>query len=712
MKSLTRLACSLAAISLLSAGPAAQDTAAQETAFVPVTQEMLNDPEPGQWLHWRGTQNAWGYSPLDQITTANVGQLQLVWAWAMDDTGPQEAAPLIHNGVMYLPNPGAVVQALDAATGDLLWEYRPEPVGDGSGAFGRGVQKNIAIFGDRIFGASPAATIFALDARSGKLIWETKTADPSLGYRYTAGPIVANGKLVTGITGCGRYKDDVCFITGHDPDTGEELWRTSTIARPGEPGGDTWGDLPLRFRAGSDAWIAGSYDPELKIVYWATSQAKPWARSVRGTDGDALYTNSSLALDPDTGELLWYYQYLPGETHDMDEVFETLLIDVDGRKKLYKMGKLGILWQLDRETGEFLDAIDIGYQNLVDVDRETGEVTYRPELIPEIGVEINMCPSTSGFKGWRAMSYDPNTGALYIPVTMNCELATFGPVERVLGGGGAGPVKRINTLHPYSGGNLGELLVIDVREGDIMWRHRTESPINTAALATGGGVVFAGDYDRYVYAYEARTGAILWQTRLPTSAQGFPVSYLAGGRQYVAIPVGTGGASWATMLPRDLTPHIRRPTNGNSIHVFALPADLPVATGRTRTAATDRGAAGAAEASLTVWDGVYTAEQAERGVVPYLENCATCHGEDLGGGSNSPGLVGVSFQFLWGGKTLHELYEAIRTTMPTDNPASLPRETYLDILTYMLQVNEFPAGDEELDAKALGNSLITEEPGA
>jgi len=660
MKSFSRLVCSLAAMSFLSAG-----LGSQETAFVPVTQDMLNDPEPGQWLHWRGTQNAWGYSPLDQITTANVGQLQLVWAWAMDDTGPQEAAPLIHNGVMYLPNPGAVVQALDAATGDLLWEYRPEPVGDGSGAFGRGVQKNIAIFGDRIFGASPAATIFALDARSGKLIWETTTADTSLGYRYTAGPIVANGK-----------------------------------------------HLPLRFRAGSDAWIAGSYDPELKIVYWATSQAKPWARSVRGTDGDALYTNSSLALDPDTGELLWYYQYLPGETHDMDEVFETLLIDVDGRKKLYKMGKLGILWQLDRETGEFLDAIDIGYQNLVDVDRETGEVTYRPELIPEIGVEINMCPSTSGFKGWRAMSYDPNTGALYIPVTMNCELATFGPVERVLGGGGAGPVKRINTMHPYSGGNLGELLVIDVREGDIMWRHRTESPINTAALATGGGVVFAGDYDRYVYAYEARTGEILWQTRLPTSAQGFPVSYLAGGRQYVAIPVGTGGASWAGMVPRDLIPHIRRPSNGNSIHVFALPAELPAAAGgATRLAKADREAAAVA-ATATVWDGVYTAEQAERGAVAYRETCATCHGEDLGGGSNSPGLVGVSFQFLWGDKTLHELYEAIRTTMPTDNPASLPRETYRDILAYMMQVNEFPPGDEELDAEGLGNVLITDRPDA
>ena len=191
------------------------------------------------------------------------------------------------------------------------------------------------------------------------------------------------------------------------------------------------------------------------------------------------------------------------------------------------------------------------------------------------------------------------------------------------------------------------------------------------------------------------------------------MTYLAGGRQYVAIPVGTGGASWAGMVPRDLIPHIRRPSNGNSIHVFALPAELPAAAGgATRIAEADRDAAGTAEASLTVWDGVYTAEQAERGAQPYLENCATCHGEDLGGGSNSPGLVGVSFQFLWGGKTLHELFEAIRTTMPTDNPASLPRGTYLDILTYMMQVNKFPAGNGELDAEALGNILITEEPGA
>ena len=565
---------------------ASSSSTAQVIDYTPVSEEMLRNPAPGEWLNWRGTDNAWGYSPLDQITLDNVGELQLAWSWAMDETGSQEAAPLAHDGILYVPNPRGVIQALDGATGDLIWEYRPgvtlrvdgTRTSDNTGlpanaraVVGRGVQKNIAIYGDMIYAATGDASIVAVDARTGREVWKTAVADPGLGYFYVAGPIVAHGKLITGISGCERYKDDVCFITGHDAITGQELWRTSTIARPGEPGGDTWGDLPLRFRAGSDAWIAGSYDAETNLVYWATSQAKPWARAVRGTAGDALYTNSSLALDPDTGELVWHYQYLPGETHDMDEVFESVLIDLDGRRSLFKMGKLGILWQIDRTTGEFINATDIGYQNILSVDSETGEVRYRPGMIPEIGVEIEMCPSTSGFKSWRAMAFSPLTNALYIPVALNCELATFGPAERILGGGGTGPVRRINTPHPASEGNLGELLVIDIRNGEVMWRHRTPSPINTAALTTAGDLVFAGDWDRHMYAYNAWSGDILWQTRLPTSTQGFPISYLADGKQYVAIPVGGGGSSWSTTLPRELAPSIRRPRNGNSLHVFALP---------------------------------------------------------------------------------------------------------------------------------------------
>jgi alcohol dehydrogenase (cytochrome c) len=546
--------------------------AAQVKDFRAVTEATLRNPAPGDWLNWRRTDNAWGYSPLDQINKGNVQRLQLAWSWAMDSTGAQEATPLVHDGIMYLPNPRGVIQALDAATGDLLWEYRPATTrGSGTGGDGNGVQRNIAIFGDKIFGTTNDAHMIALDARTGKLVWDVQVADSKLGYGYTSGPIVVRGKVIAGMTGCSRYKDDVCFISAHDAATGKQVWRTSTVARPGEPGGDTWGDLPLQFRAGSDAWIPGSYDPDANLVYWATAQAKPWARAVRGTDGDALYTNSTLGLDPDTGAIKWHYQHLPGETQDMDEVFESILIDTGGRKSLFKMGKLGILWQLDRTNGKFIHATDLGYQNIVEVGPETGKVTYQAGKIPQIGVELEMCPSTAGFKDWRAMAYSPQTSALYVPMSLTCESATFGAVEKVIGKGGVGPVKRKDLKHPQSGGNLGEFLAMDIRSGKVLWRQRTPSPSNTAALATAGGLAFGGDWDRHMYAYDAATGKILWQTRLLTSPQGFPITYLAKGKQYVAMPAGTGGGSWSTSIPAELTPEIRQPKSGNALMVFALP---------------------------------------------------------------------------------------------------------------------------------------------
>jgi alcohol dehydrogenase (cytochrome c) len=586
---------------------------AQVKDFRPVTEAMLRKPDAADWLNWRRTDNAWGYSPLDRINRQNVQQLQLAWSWAMDDTGANEATPLVHDGVMYLPNPRGVIQALDAATGDLIWEYRPEApsaptptpapaaqrggsaagVGEqtdiprlsqrpaaaagagGGDDGGRGIQRNIAIYSDKIFGTTNDAHIVALDARTGKLAWDTRVADSRMGYSYTSGPIVVRGKVIAGITGCSRYKDDVCFITGHDAATGKELWRTSTVARPGEPGGETWGDLPLTFRAGSDAWISGTYDPDANLVYWGTAQAKPWARAVRGTDGDALYTNSTLALDPDTGKMKWYYQHLPGETQDMDEVFERILIDTGGRKSVFTMGKLGILWQLDRTTGAFISASDLGYQNIVEVNPNSGKVTYRPGKIPQIGVEVDMCPSTAGFKSWRAMAYSPQTEAMYLPLNLNCEKATFGagPAEKVVGRGGTGAVRRRDYLHPLSDGNLGEFQAVDIKSGRTLWRHRVSSPMNTAALTTAGGLVFAGDWDRHVYAYDASTGKILWQSRLPTSAQGFPITYAAKGKQYVALPAGIGGGSWSTLIAPELAPSIRRPNSGNALLVFALPGD-------------------------------------------------------------------------------------------------------------------------------------------
>ena len=564
--------CALvAALILLSGGAAVQ---AQDRDFTPVTDAMLENPDPADWLSWRRTLDGWGHSPLDQITTDNAHRLQLAWSWGVAP-GSQQTTPLVHDGVMYLANPGEIVQALDAVTGELLWEYRRDAQASAGGSGARpagGRHRNIAIYQDKIYLNSTDAHIVAIDARTGVEVWDTDVGG-GVGYQYSSGSIVADGKVISGLTGCGLYRDDTCYIVGLDAETGGELWRTSTIARPGERGGDTWGDLPVMFRAGSDSWIPGSYDPITRTLFHGTSQAKPWARAARGTDGDALYTNSTLALDPDTGAMKWYYQHLPGETLDMDEVFERILVDYDGRRSVFSMGKIAVLWELDLETGGFRSAKDLGYQTVADIDPASGQVTYREGTNPVLGEETFWCPSTSGFKSWRAMSYHPATEAFYIPLILNCETGVFGPVEKREGGGGAGPVRRTNHFHPDSPDQLGEFLAMSMRTGEVLWRHRFRTPINSAALTTGGGLAVAGDWDRHLYVFDAADGEILWQTRMPTSVQGFPISYAVGGKQYLAVPVGTGGASWTSQIPQQLTPEKQRPVGANAIFVFALPND-------------------------------------------------------------------------------------------------------------------------------------------
>ena len=548
-----------AALLVLLGGAAA---GAQERDLTPVTDAMLQDPDPADWLNWRRTLDGWGYSPLDQIDRDNVDQLQLVWGWQLAP-GLMQAAPLVHDGVMFIPSPRNVVQAVDAVTGDRLWEYRRrfEASTDELDAVGSGMRtRSIAIYGDKIFVNTSDAHIVALDAGTGEIVWDHTVADYRLGYRYTSGPIVVNGNIVSGMTGCQNYKNDVCFISAHDPETGEQVWRTSTIARPGEPGGDTWGDLPLTFRAGADSWIPGSYDPETNLTYWSTSQAKPWARLSRKTDGDALYTNSVLALDPATGELAWYFQFVPGETHDLDDVFESVLIDHHGRKSLFKMGKHGILWELDRVTGAFLAAHDLGYQNVLDVDPGTGEVTYRPEMIPVAGVELDFCPDFGGIRNWRASAYHPETQALYIPIHPTCVRGMFTELEQVEGNdyyADRGWFSRGSRVHPDSGEHAGHLIAMDIDTGEIRWRHSMATRPGGAALTTAGGLVVNADTDRNLFIHDVENGEVLFRTRLPGSVQGFPITYAVGGRQYLAAPVGGGRT--------------------NAIYVFALPERLVAA---------------------------------------------------------------------------------------------------------------------------------------
>jgi alcohol dehydrogenase (cytochrome c) len=541
-------------------------------SYTPITDAMLLNPDPNEWINWRRTLDGWGYSPLKQVTKENAHRLRLAWSWGLG-VGNSQPTPLVHSGVMYVSSPVGAVQALDAETGEFIWEYRKtfeiQPRALAS-------MRNIAIYGDKIFVATQDAHLVALDARTGAVVWDQTVADYKLGYRYNSGPIIAKGKVVTGMNGCDRYKQDTCFISAHDPDTGVLAWRTSTVARPGEPGGESWGDRPLVFRGGGDAWIPGSYDPTINLIYWSTAQAKPWARVQRraaNTESE-LYTNSVLALDADTGKMKWYHQFIPGDSHDIDEVFESILIDYDGRRSLFKMGKAGVLWEMDRVTGKFATAHDLGYQNLFELDRRSGQLIYRPGMVQALNVEVSFCPAIHGFRSWQAMAYHPETRAFYVPMLMACQAGTFPEMEQVEGRGGNGRILGAKFfLHPdVTPGKSGQFLAMDMKTGKVLWRHETRMPMASAALTTGGGLAIVGDSDRYLYVHDAATGKILFQTRLPSAVQGFPITYAIKDTQYLAIPVRTGDGGWlrtgAGITNTQPAPAV------NAIFVFKLPDAL------------------------------------------------------------------------------------------------------------------------------------------
>ena len=520
--------------------------------YAPVTEAMMLHPPASDWLMHYQNYAGWSHSPLKQINVKNVHNLQLRWEWALDDGERQQITPLVHDGVMFVSTAiNNKVQALDARTGDLIWENSLGPRLENQI---NATARAMALYGTQLFYPATDATLYALDARTGKINWKFKFS--SYGNDKIGGLMMADGKLLVALGRCDDPSlQDRCFIAAYDVNDGHQIWKFSTVAYAGEPGGDSWGDLTNAQRAGADAWIAGTYDPKLRLTYWGTGQAKGSKNGI----GDKLFSNATIALDVDTGALKWYEQPAPDEGLDLDEVYEKVLVDEGPRKILLTAGKKGILWQLDRTNGRFLDYVPTVFQNVfASIDRKTGRATYRPDILNPVPGEVRpSCPAASGGHNWPASSYIPETDVILLPLDQIC-VTTQGDV---IG----------NYEAPASDGNIARLSAYRARDLKPVWTLQQRAPFLTSSMTTAGGVGFIGDWDRTFRAFDTKTGKTLWTTRLGTTAQGFPTTYTVGGEQFVAVPTGYNGGSPEVRPDAMLAFERNRPLAGHAIYVFALP---------------------------------------------------------------------------------------------------------------------------------------------
>ena len=578
------VAAALACVAAALATPLPAE--AQGARIDPVTDAELQDPPPEEWLMWRRTLDGWGYSPLDQINRDNVDRLRMVWTRALGP-GRQQGTPLVRNGVLFMPNPRDIIQAIDAVTGDLHWQYtrnRPDDLADYMIGTLVDVNRNVAIHGKLIINTSMDDHIFALHAETGEMVWETEVLDYTVNpANQTSGPIIANGKVISGRSCDPRGGPHSCVVTAHDPATGDELWRTRLIPAPGEPGDETWGDVPYEERRHVGAWMVPSFDPALNLIYVGTSVTSPAPKfMLGGADLAHLYHNSTLALNADTGEIVWYYQHL-NDSWDLDHPFERLLVDTPVRPDPAAVswinprlrpgeerrvvtgipGKTGVVYTLDRETGEFLWATPTITQNVISgIDGATGAVTENAELVfSASGQTVLACPHASGGKDWEAGAYSPLTNTMYMPLRNTCSRMQVRTLED---GDEANRLYALDWRSQIAPGTdqVGAVHAISAETGAIAWKYEQRAATMSLA-ATGGGLIFGGDVNGRFRAFDHETGEILWEVNLGSPVSGFPITYAVDGRQYVAI--GTGYGRFL-----DLTPELR-PSFGNNLFVFALP---------------------------------------------------------------------------------------------------------------------------------------------
>lgn len=545
----------------------------------PVTDAMLSNPPEKDWLRWGRSSNGHSFSPLTQINKDSVSGLKPAWRAPLRP-GSSMSAPIIHEGVMFLQTFPDTVLAMDATNGQVLWRYQYDIKGRSSSKMG------LAIYGDRLFVPTSDQHVISLNAKTGALIWDHEidmrsTGTGLGGYNLRTTPFIVKDKVIMGVTASFMPKGG--FIFALDVDTGEEEWRFNTIARPGDFGGNTWNDLPMDKRSGGSVWHQATYDADLDLLYFGvapTYDTGPMLYSVdkEGVTNDGLYTNCTIAVDPDTGELVWYYQHVANDQWDLDWAFERQIVNVnfkgEMRKAVMNIGKICILEALDAKTGEYLFSVDTGIQNFITaIDPVTGEKTIDPDKMPSIERPCTVCPSASGARCWPPTSFSPQSNMVYVPITESCMVLGKEGMRLLTSGVGITSIE-----HPDSkDGMLGRLQAIDVANQKLAWTHHQVAPITTGVLTTGGGLVFSGDLSPSLNAFDDKTGELLWQAQLdgrPTSAL---TTYSVGGTQYIAVTVGMNnlhvdglnGAFMAFAAKNGIAVN-KPPKGGPALWVFAL----------------------------------------------------------------------------------------------------------------------------------------------
>jgi alcohol dehydrogenase (cytochrome c) len=536
-------------------------------SYTPVTEAMLQAPAPENWLSWRRSHQGLGFSPLTQIDKRNVKNLTVAWSQALP-AGPNMAEPLVRDGVLYVFGYGDEVFAFDAADGHLLWRYTRDLPQDTALTS----KKTLALYGDKLFAATSDLHMVALDARTGKLVWDSEIIDDPE-FRNPGGPLVADGVVMQGLT---TQKAGGSIIVGLDAETGERLWTFNTIPSPGTPEGDTWNGLPQDKRHGGSVWTSGTYDAETGLALWGVAQTYdtgPLRDRKPGMNNDGLYTNSTLAFEPRTGKLAWYFQHMKNDQYDLDWVFDRVIgtLDVNGAPTRVVMtgGKEGLFDALELATGKYIKTVDMGLQDFIEsIDPVTGDKHVKPEKIPgrDKGA-VAVCPHGGGGRNWSPTAFVQETGLLYVSARDVCMDMVPSKTGFLTTG------VNIEYMPPPDGdGNYGLLQAIDMQAGKVRWAVRQRAPYNMGVLTTAGDVLFTGSMDRKAKAYDQVTGDLLWQSGVAGVPNASPITYAVDGKQYVAIVTGAGNPL-AFGLPQ-VTPELALPpVNSSSVVVFALPEE-------------------------------------------------------------------------------------------------------------------------------------------